>query len=71
MADYRIVDTKWLANEADKVEGVLLQNTNRGQVYSQAELKSVVLSSGLQYTDQELVDIRDELILRGVLELVV
>lgn len=71
MADYRIVDTKWLANEADKVEGVLLQNTNRGQVYSQAELKSVVLSSGLQYTDQELVDIRDELILRGVLELIV
>lgn len=73
MAVIKLVDTEWLNQEAERVEGSLLQwlGGSDGRAGRDAtELKARLEYVGLYYTAVDLVAIRDKLIADGVIEIV-
>lgn len=67
MADYQLSYDVWLAQQVERVKGVLLQNMGHTTTYTGAQLKTLAQDLGLFYTDDEYVDILGELITDGFL----
>lgn len=67
---YRIPDSRWLSVMADRIQGILLQHLERGRAYTVAELKALFLSYGFDFDNDTLIQLRDILISRGVIEAV-
>lgn len=68
MANYKLSETQWLAKEMEKIKSILVHRMEHGQSYSGVALKRLVVDVGLNYTDAEFVQLRDDLISQGVIE---
>lgn len=68
MANYKLSEAEWLAKEIEKIRGVLVHRMEHGKSYSGAALKRLVIDVGLNYTDAEFIQLRDDLIAQGIIE---
>lgn len=68
MADYKLSEVQWLAKEIEKVKATLVHRMEHGKSYNGAALKRLVVDVGLNYTDAEFVQLRDDLLSQGILE---
>lgn len=68
MANYKLAETEWLAKEMEKIKSILAHRMEHGKSYSGAALKRLVVDVGLNYTDAEFVQLRDDLVSQGIIE---
>ena len=68
MANYKIGSNQWLLAHSNIVSSLFLNHLQNGVEYTPQELLSLLHTHGHNYSSQELVILRNELIKRGVLE---
>ncbi len=67
---FKVTDARRLREEADRIENILLSPHHRGTTWDEGDFVAYLQSIGLSYEKEELKAIRDELISRGVVEIV-
>ena len=65
---FRVKVSKMLQEETDRIQSILLSPHFRGRVWEEEEFFKHLASIGLEYSQEELMAIREELISRGVVE---
>lgn len=71
MPTFKLTDARALELNADLVQGILDGIQFRNTTIDQGTFKSHVLAvTQIDYTNQELLDIRAELVTRGIIEIV-
>ena len=65
----KLTEAAWLKREADKLEGHLIAQLPKEGV-EQSVIVHLLKDLGTEYTTAELIQIRDELVVRGTIEVV-
>ncbi len=68
---FKVTDAHRLQIESDRVQGMLEMEANSGKDWEEIDFIRFMSNLGLDYTNVELVAIRDELVNRGVIELLI
>lgn len=64
----KLTQAAWLELAKERVKGVLLMHLSREGI-DQGDLRQLILDWGLDYSNQDLADIRDALVAEGVIEI--
>jgi hypothetical protein len=68
MPTVKLTQVAWLEHEKERIKGVLLMHLSRDGI-DQGDLRQLILDWGLDYSNQDLVTIRDALVAEGIIEI--